>query len=63
MGFSGFYGRRVRVFKCHARVHIRLGGILGYGEKRKPGEIEILKILILTKTRNRAPSGFPLSRE
>ena len=31
-----------RVFKCRARVHIRLGGILGYAEKRKPGEIEIL---------------------
>ena len=61
MGFSGFFGRRVRVFKRQARVRIRLGGILGYSEKRKPGEIEILKIppilktLILTKTRDPRP--------
>ena len=41
----------------------RVGGVFSYDEKRKPGEIEILKILILTNTRNRAPSGFPLSRE
>ena len=52
MGFSGFFGRLARVFKCHARVLIRLGGILGYAEKRKPGEIEIL---ILTKPRGVPP--------
>ena len=49
IGFSGF--------------SFRVDGVFGYGEKRKPDEIEILKILILTKTRNLAPSGFPLSRE
>ena len=42
-------------------IHIRIGGIFCYGEKRRLGEIEILKIplilkiLILTKTRSQAP--------
>ena len=35
-------------------MRIRLGGISGYEEKRKPGEIEILKILILTKPRSQS---------
>ena len=50
-----------RVFDRQALIRIRIGGIFCYGEKRGVGEIEILKIplilkiLILTKTRNQAP--------
>ena len=46
MGFSGFYPL---VFDCLAPAPIRLFGDFGYGEKRESGEVEILKILILTR--------------
>ena len=46
MGFSGFYPL---VFDCLAPAPIRLFGVFGYGEKRESGEVEILKILILTR--------------
>ena len=46
-----------------ARVRIRLGGVFGYGENLELGEIEILKILILTKTRERGlRAGRPRSQ-
>ena len=54
MGFSGFpHDAR---FDGQALIPIRLAEIPGYGEKRNPGESEmlqippILKSLILTKT-------------
>jgi len=37
IGFSGFYEL---VSDWRAFIHIRLGGIYGYGETRKPGESE-----------------------
>ena len=58
IGFSGFYQL---IFDWQALIHIRIGDISGYGEKRKPARNEILKIPpilkipILTNTRNRRP--------
>ena len=41
MGFSGF----VRlVFNRQALIRVRLGGISGYGENRKPGEVKSREI-------------------
>jgi len=62
IGFSGFIPPRV--FSRQALTSVRSGEIFRYSEKRKPGRNEILKIppilkiLILTKTRNQARIPF-----
>ena len=59
-GFSGLWDLQDSSGECSSTgkrfIRNRLDRILGYGENRNLGDNEILKILILTNTRNPKPS-------